>query len=1038
MMLRKRLRSRGSLLIAVAGVVAVSAGLGSGLGIIAQATVTDGASAIISAARGDAAVIRVAIRWAGQGGESEAQAARAASEQDAAVRDALETLMPRAGFAPLPSIRSEPLEAGSVTDELVLLSDERLLDRVETVGGTWPTGVDEAALIATAAEALGLRVGDRVTLPGAGGEPVEVTVTALWSPLDSRDPAWAGDPLVERGVDGSTAGPLVIDGGLWRSLATRPIAQWVAVLDPGSATPDALDELGDGLALLAQTIDDDPRSQGTGIVVDGGLDRTVAEVQRAAAGVGAIIPIALALVVVAALTTLLELQRLLTTVRRDETTLLRSRGASPRRLSSNAAVEALIIALPSAVAGAVIGATIALVVRPGGLERGFADLAPLLFSTGAWALAVTLVTVALAVVITARSARSALRRDTLVDSGRATRAVSATALVLSLIAAGVALSQFVLYRGPVVPTADQGASVDLVAALAPVLVLLAGALLAVVLIEPLARLVARSAARSDRLTPVLVARPLARSAALVTAPVLLMALAVGGLVVAATVDSTTRSSAVSARELVLGAPLTVTGGVLDLEARAALGAGAGPLDLAGRPWTAAPVAISELSIADAPGTLVAIDASALAPIVATAGGAVEPERLADAIASGPLASLEVVATAASIRLADDGVRADFWVADARGGVTRIESDADGVASLPDAGGPWRVLALDVDVVAESSSAQLDVVLTGIVVTDRDGVESRVAFGEVWNARPDVIPRFGGEVLARSDGRSGFTATVVRRAPGAVRVMPDPVELRLGVTAAVADRFGAVIGDTITVTVAGSSRRIDGVMTDIVRAVPGASSAAAVAVDLVAAVQSQLVASANPETVTAVWLAPADGASIDSVSTLRAADELRPLAPRGSTVDAAVETRVGALAEGARIALWTAAFGTLLLAIATAAVVSRAIGGVREIDVVVQRAVGVGARRQALARALELACVLAAATVAGLGIGGAVAALLVGDLARAVLVDAPPALAVAATIAPALAGALVGAMLLAITGLALIAGRRAARQARTLSAREVLR
>lgn len=1036
MMLGSRMRSRGRLLIAIAGVVALSAGLGSGLSVVVQGAVIDGAAAIVSAARADDAVVRVAIRWAGQEGENESAARRAAAEQDAAVRETLDALMPSAGLAPQSSIRSEPLETIEFDDALVLVSDERLLDRVDVVAGTWPAAIDEAALAEAAAEALDLRVGDRVTLRGAGDLPVEVTVTALWRAIDSGDPAWAGDPLIERGVDGSVAGPLVIDEQLWRSIQTRPIAQWVSVLEPGRATPLALSELAVGLPTLAQAIDDDPRSQGTGIVVDGGLESTVGELRRAAAGVEAVIPMALALVAVAAVMTLLELQRLLTAVRRDETTLLRSRGASARRLSAGAVVEALIIAAPSASIGAVLGAVTALIARPGSLERAAADVGALLTSVGGSALVVTLVTTVLAVGVTARSARSALRRDTLAESGRATRAVSAAALVLVLVAAGVALGQFLLYRGPLVPTAAHGSTVDVIAALVPVLALLAGALLAVVLVEPLARAIARLASRSVSLTPVLVARPLARSAALLTAPVLLTSLAVGALVVTAAVDATTRSSATAARELVLGAPLTVTGGVLDAEARSVIGGVEGSRELAARPWSATPVLVSDLSIADAPGTLVAMDSSAISRIVASAGGAVERERLAQAIASGPLPSVDVTATAASIRLADEGVRADFWVADARGGVSLIRSGVDGAASLPDSGGPWSVLALDV--VAESSTPRLDVVLTGIVVTERDGSETRVPFDEAWNARPDAIPRFGGDVLARTDGRSGFTATVVRRAPGAVRVMPDPTELRLAVTPAVAERFAAAIGDTVTVTVAGSSRRIDGVISDIVRAVPGAPSAASVAVDLRAVIQSQLVESANPATASAMWLAPTDAAPIDRATALLAADELRVLAPRGSTVAVAAESRFEAMADGARIALWTAAVGTFLLAISTVAVVSRAISGTRQVDVVVLRAIGVGARAQRRARALELAAALLAAVLAGLAVGVATSALLVGDLARALLIDAPPALAVAASIDPITGGLVLLGLAGALAVLAGGAGSSAARQVRTLSAREVLR
>ncbi|MBX9471583.1 ABC transporter permease [Microcella sp.] len=1036
MMLVKRVRSRVRLLAAVALVVALAAALTAGLTALAQSTVIDGVAAAVTEARGGDAVVRVSIRWAGQSGGSVADAERAADEQDAAVREALASVMPEAALEAQPSIRSEPLAVEGRDASLVLVSDERLLDRVEIVEGVWPSGIDEAAVHSAAADALGIGIGDDLPLPGADDLSVNVTVTALWLPLDGGDPAWAGEPLAERGVDGLAAGPLVVDEQLWRTLSTRPIAQWISVLDPAAATPAVLDELATGLPALGRTIDDDPRSRGSGVVVDGGLASTVAELQRAAAGVAAILPVALALVVLAALTTLLELQRLLSAVRSDETTLMRSRGASARRLTANAAVEALIIALPSAIVGALVGAALALGAQLGSLELVASAPGPLVVSTIGCAVIITIATVLLGAGVASRRSRLALRRDTLADSGRQTRVVSAAALLLSLIAAGVAVSQFVLYRGPVVPTADGGAAVDPVAALAPVLVLVAGALLAVVLVEPLARLVSRVAARSDRLVPVLIARSVARSTAIVTTPVLLIGLAVGGLVVAAAVDTTTRSSELSARELALGAPLVVSGGVLDAPVRADLGAAGGVADFAGVSWTGAPVAIAELLLADAPGTLVAIDARALPQIVATAGGAVERDRLAAAIESPPLPSVDVPATATSLRLDGDvSARVSFWVADVRGGVLRVASDDQGVAELPELGGPWRVLALDV--IPNASARQLDVVLNGIVVAEGDA-ERIIDFSEPWNARPGVLPGFSGEVLVRDDGRSGFIASVDRVDPGAVRVTPDPAELQLGVTAAAADRFGAVVGDSITVGVAGSGREIEGAIADIVRAVPGAETTAAVAVDLAAAAQSQLAESASPLSITEVWLTPADGAVLDQASQLASAAELRRRAPSGSSVDATSDAAAGALAEGARVALWTAAFGALLLAVVAAAIVSRAIGGVREVDVVVLRAIGVGSQVQARARGAEFVGVLVAATIAGLIIGSATSALLVGDLARALLVDAPAALVLTATVAPALAAAGGLLLLLVIVALGSGASSHAEHQARALSAREVMR
>ncbi|MCI2266831.1 FtsX-like permease family protein [Sediminivirga luteola] len=682
-----RLRSRAGLATAIAIVVALAAGLFAAVAAVASATVVEGARAAIGEARGAGPVVRVAIRWAGQQPADAAAAAVAAAEQDDAVREALAATMPEAALEAASSIRSEPLAIDGLSAQLVLRSDAALADRSQLTEGAWSARVDEAALHAGAAAALDLQVGDVITLPGRGDAPVTVRVTGLWEPLDGRDPAWAGDPIADRGADGITAGPLVVDESLWRDLATRPIAEWVAVLEPSRVSAAVLDEVTATLPLFAGVIDDDERSQGTGIVMNGGLAATVSEVQRAAAGVSAVVPVAVALIAIAGLTTLLELQRLLVAVRRDETVLLRSRGASPRRITTHAALETAVIAVPAAALGAAGGVFAVLAASPERQTALASDPAPIVALAALSGGAVALAAVLLATILAWRGARRALRRDTLNDSGRLARAVGAVALVLVGVAAGVAVSQYWLYGGPVVPTADGGAAVDPVAVLAPVLVLVAGALLAVVLVEPIARLLARTADRSVRLAPVLVARSLARSAAIVTAPVLLLGLGVAGVTMAAAVDATTRDSERAARELTLGAPLVVTGGLLDVQTRSELGALGEPITLDGIDFSGGPVAIAELTLSGARGTLLVVPSEVMRSTVAPAGGAVTPAALADAIAPEGLPMPEIPETATRIRLDADGgiLSAVYWVADERGGVARIASDGEAGALLPEAG-----------------------------------------------------------------------------------------------------------------------------------------------------------------------------------------------------------------------------------------------------------------------------------------------------------------------------------------------------------------
>lgn len=1057
-----RLRHRAGLALAVAAAVATSSGLIAASVTLASTTVADGSRATLLAARDAEPVVRVAIRWAGTEG------AAPAAEQDAAVRDALQQLVPLAGLEPAVSIRSEPLETVD-GDPVILLSDEGLRERTTIVDGTWPADPQEVALQVLAAEALGLALGDVIALPAADDTAISLTVTALWEPLDARDSVWAGDPLVDRGTDGRALGPVVIDPALWASLDTRPIAQWTAVLAPDRATPAALDELASGLPELAATIDADDRSRGTGVVVDGGLAATVDALRRAAAGVTALLPAAVGIVVVAAGLTLIELQRLLVAVRRDETVLLRSRGASPRRLTAQAAGEAAVIALPAATLGGLVGTALPLLLAASAPPSAAVVTAII----AGCALAVGVGTVLIALVVAGSDARSALRRDTLTDSGRRPAAVAAALLVLVMIAAVVTTGRFLLARGPLLPTAGEragaassgAAGVDLVAALAPVVLLVAGGLVAVAVAPALARGLVRATGERPGLVGALVARPLARTTAMLTTPVLLMAITVGAMVLAGAVDATTRTSERAARELALGAPLVVAGPALGIDVRAELGAAGGSVDLAGRSWTGGPAVVADLTLADAPATLVLIDPEVLRRTAATGAGgptveaiaaalAAEVAEGADAAADNDSAAenieLPVVAlpeTAVSIRLAapgedvDAGAAADaaipgaFWLADLRGGVSRVVTGEDGVALLPAAGGPWRVLALDVAARAEGRT--LDVHLAGIVAIDADAREQLLPFAETWLPRPGVLPAFAGDAGPRDDGASGFVATVDRVDPGAVRVMPDPMTPALVVTPAAAERVGAEVGDTLTARAAGSGRQFTGTVTLITPLIPGAATSAAVAVDAVTAAQAQLAAAAAPLPPSALWLAP-DTTTPDAATLTAAAEQLRDRVPLGATIDTVAAAPAATLAAGARTLVALAALGSFALALLAIGIVVRAVGRAREIDVVVLRAVGIGVRGQGRARTLEAGIVLGGAALAGAALGGGVAALLVGDLARALLVDPPPALVVPPSIDPSGAALLGGLVVLGVGILTLSAGRLAARQVRRLSAREVLR
>ena len=119
------------------------------------------------------------------------------------------------------------------------------------------------------------------------------------------------------------------------------------------------------------------------------------------------------------------------------------------------------------------------------------------------------------------------------EVGRMPRAAVAGGVVLVAVAAAVSLWQFRLYGSPLVPSASGALEVDVVAVLAPVLVLLALSLAALGLARPIGVLLERAAGRRRGLVPALPMRQLARRAGLYSSASLVAMLGVAGLTLAA-------------------------------------------------------------------------------------------------------------------------------------------------------------------------------------------------------------------------------------------------------------------------------------------------------------------------------------------------------------------------------------------------------------------------------------------------------------------------------------------------------------------------
>ena len=535
----KRLLSRRAVLAAIAAVVivvsallaAVTAVLGDGLG--------RAAGEVLREATGTAGGVRAEARL---GDEADARIAAFTRVIDRELgADAVVTTRSLQATA-------VPVEASGADSRLTLLDTPSALPHV-TLTGTAPAAEGEAALHAAAADALGLALGDTITIdPDATADdaPRTLRLVATWLPIDAGNPLWFGDPTVGSGVDadGAPVGPLLVDGAVLGSLSTDPVTRFTLTPTPGPVTVAALTTLANGLDGLARALRSDPEAGRGGLIFAGDLATTLRSVAGPLAAAEAVAPIPLSLIAVTGGVTIALLARLLVVSRAGETRLVRVRGASAARLIGIAGLEMLVVA---GLAAAVSAGGLALVAALTGSDALDPFTAP--------------VAVALGAVLTQLALTAADVRRPLGESS-ARRASDRFAALPVLAVVALALAALTGWRiatlgAPLTETADGAPTIDLLAALAPVSALLLVAVITVALLAPLARLIARRAAARPGLRAALAARQLARSAGVLAVPVLLITLATGGVVTAATFDGTWAAANEQAASLRTGGDLRV-------------------------------------------------------------------------------------------------------------------------------------------------------------------------------------------------------------------------------------------------------------------------------------------------------------------------------------------------------------------------------------------------------------------------------------------------------------------------------------------------
>ncbi|MGI9822570.1 hypothetical protein [Agromyces sp. Marseille-Q5079] len=926
----------------------------------------------LASATGTNGAARWQIRMAA---DAEAQAEAAASVLD-------RMLVPN-GAEWTRSVQTSPVDVRRVGAEAdptgdafgaVLLVDDAVPGRAELVSGAWPDDADVAGAVAIepgtvatavqsdAAQALGLGLGDVLVVDDA--DPVRLQVVGTWTASDPADPAWFAEPIVSAGVVDDAAGPFVVaDDADLAGMPAAVLVRWTATADADAMTP----ALAAGLRAALPDVEPVLRAQddlgSDGLGTSGGLVLTLDRLSAGLTAVRAIAPLPVLLIAFAGFAALDRLSALLAAGRRGETLLLRARGASAARLTRFSVVEAAVVGVPAAAAGAALAEAVLGFLRPG--------------EARSWAVAAA---VALACALGAAAllggrawweATRPVLRGSGDEVGRMPRAAAAGGVLLVVIAAAVSLWQFRLYGSPLVTGASGVREVDPVAVLAPMLVLVALALVGNGLVRPVARLLERLAAARPGLVPALPMRQLARRAGLYASASLMTMLAVGALTLAAAFAGSWQAfdRAVSAASV--GGEVRVTYAGRSVVHDADPLAIEDPFADVASVDASLPVFRGEARIGSDPTMLVAVPSSgaaAFGPAIAAAAATLSPASGPPALPAG--ATLDVEVRLAAPEGTPGEVAVSVWILGADGeasrlpaGTVRVDAGAGAAhVALPEAEG-LRLLGFDATATGTQGLGEVEVRFGPV------SVDGTIAASEL---QPEGDATVGSK---RPTARVGVA--------GAGAGDPGPVSAVLG--AALAERIGAVPGDAFTFRILTGGASVDAIVTDIVATVPGAGDAGLLA-DLSEISLAAFDADEGVPAFTERWLATTTPAAI--------ADDLRRDTAAAATATTRADVSSAPLIGPAVNALWAGAAGALVFAAVALAALTAALARARFGEVVVLRALGMPAALQGRARFAELAVSLGTAVLVGAVVGAITAVATVRDLARAAVADAPGALPVA--------------------------------------------
>jgi hypothetical protein len=968
----RRARAARSLLVAATGVTLIATTLLTSLVGYSRAVTAAGVRDAVASATVDERSVLVR----GSAGRNAGELAQRDSALRAQLADGLggrSVTVSGAGYATGrqfsgPTGDAVPDSGGAVFASVVFL--ERLPEHAELAAGAWPrpgAKETEAALAEPVAGILRVGVGDRLPVTDrVTGRVSRLLVTGLWHPRDPADPYWQLAPDVAAGVSpqSATYGPVVVDRADFDARFLRSAsAGWLVRPDLGGATIGDVHRLADATRATAAAL---PATVGLGTsaLVTTRVDRLEERLARGdlVGRSGLVTP--MLLVIILSGLALVLVAALLIEHRRGESALLRARGAARRQLAGLAGREALLVVVPAAVVAPLLAAT---ALRLGGGHTAVLAGAPGRPDPLLWLVAAgAALGCALAITVPALRGGGTYVEE-MAGSSRPGRrsAVQRVGVDLALVALAV-LGWFQLrqYSSPLAGAPGAELGIDPFLASAPTLGVLAGATLALRLLPPAGRLLERWVDRRGWIGTVFGMWQAGRRPH--AGPVLLLALAVAASTVAWCLAGSAERSTVDQADHSVGADLRLveTGAVVVPDRAARLAALPGVRSALPAWRTGLQSGTGE------PAELIALDAAAAAGVVRirpdlAAGDAAGLFRaMAGSRVSMPVINLPAGARRLTGSLTGGRAETVAVFTGTAGDAVRVPLGGGGRFSveLPESVAPLRLAGF---LVTAKGTPGRQVPWR---LTDPATESGPVPLGDGdWHSVGRSKATGDAEVRGtelRSGVRIGQNGeapfAVVQGAGGPVPVLATPQAL----TALQLD-----VDDPSPVRLAGTD--LDVRVVGTVAALPGTVEPAALLADLPSLTATLLADDGLVRPPQEWWLATTPATAAATVTAAGRLTGLQVLDRRS----AAAAFAGGAYGEGARIALFAAALGAILLAAVGITVDVRTTARRRITELAVLHTLGAGSRLLARSIMVEQAFLAGMGVLVGLVVGLGVAATM---------------------------------------------------------------